>query len=223
MKIAKRVLLGLGASGSHWPSQLKELEARRIFRVALFLECMKLAERRQIYRALLKSHIKQIPLVHIRGDMSKKELVFLSKNFHSIYFTIHEKDFRWLSKWSGYHRNLFLEMNADNFISRRVQVNKIGGFCVDLSHFKVEEEKWSKEFEYITRRENVTKDFACNHLNGYSHKLNGDLHTIKHLKDFDYLKTLPPFIFSKVIAFETSNSVSQQLKFKKYISKLMSR
>lgn len=223
MNITNRILVGLGASGSHWPSQLRELEQRHITRIALFLECMKLPERQLVYQALLKSYIKQIPLVHIRGDMSKKELIFLSTKFHSIYFTIHENDFKLLSKWRGYHRNLFLEMNTDNFVSRRVQVNKIGGFCVDLAHFKVEEEKWSKEFEYIMRREKVTKDFACNHLNGYSYKLNGDLHTIKRLKDFDYLKTLPHFVFGKVIALETSNSISQQLKFKNYIIKLISR
>jgi len=223
MNLAKRILLGLGASGSHWPSQLKELERRHITKIALFLECMKLAERRRVYQALLKSHIKQIPLVHIRGDMSKSELVFLSKNFHSVYFTIHENDFKLLSKWFGYHRNLFLEMNTDDFVSRRVQVNKIGGFCVDLSHFKVEEEKWSKEFEYITRRKKVTKNFACNHLNGYSYKLNSDVHTLHRLKEFDYLKTLPHFVFGKVIAFETSNSIAQQLKFKDYVIKLMSK
>jgi len=223
MKLANRILLGLGASASTWRNQLKELERRHIIKIALFLECMRLAERRQVYRALLKSHIKQIPLVHIRGDMNKKELVFLSKNFHSIYFTIHEKDFRLLSKWSGYHKNLFLEMNTDNFVSRSVQVKKIGGFCVDLSHFKVEEEKWSKEFEYITRRKKVTKDFACNHLNGYSYKLNSDVHVLHRLNEFNYLKTLPSFVFGKAIALEAGNSIAQQLKFKKYVCKLMSR
>jgi len=221
MNLTNRILVGLGASGSHWPSQLKELERRHITKIALFLECMKLSERQRIYQALLESHIKQIPLVHIKSDMTKKELLFLSKNFHSIYFTIHEDHFKLLYKWSGYHKNLFLEMNTDNFVSRSVQVKKIGGFCIDLSHFKVEEEKWSKEFEYITRRERITKDFACNHLNGYSYKRNCDLHTIKNFREFDYLRTLPSFVFGKVIALETSNSIAQQLKFKSYVCKLM--
>lgn len=221
MKLTNRILLCLCASKSHWPSQLKDLERRHITKIALFLECMKLPERRLVYQALLKSHIKQIPLVHIRGDMSKKELNFLSTKFHSIYFTIHENDFKLLSKWAGFHKNLFLEMNTDSFVSHLVKVNKIGGFCVDLSHFKVEEEKWSKEFEYIMRRQKVAKYFACNHLNGYSYKLNKDIHFLHRLNELNYLKTLPSFVFGKVIALEAGNRIAQQLKFKKYVEKIL--
>jgi hypothetical protein len=114
-------------------------------------------------------------------------------------------------------------MNADNFISKTVDVQKIGGFCVDLSHFKIQEEKWSKEFEYIIKRKNISHYFACNHLNGYSYQKNKDLHTVKSLKDFDYLKTLPRFLFSQTIAIETDNSIADQLKFKKYLIKSLNK
>ena len=187
----------------------------------MFLEQFNDKQRKKIYPALLDSKIKKIPLVHIRNDMDKKELKFLAKNFGSKYFTIHEDSFRIMKKWRGFYKDLYLEMNADNFVSQLVEVERIGGFCVDLAHFKVEMAKWSKEFEYIFERRATSHYFDCNHLNGYDPEKNTDMHTVKSLKDFDYLKTLPKFLFGDIIALEVFNSIAQQLKFKKYLSKLL--
>ena len=48
-------------------------------------------------------------------------------------------------------------MNFDNFVSKKVKVEKIGGFCVDLAHFKVAMEKLSKDFEYVFKKRKVKK------------------------------------------------------------------
>lgn len=222
--LSKRILVGIsGDKNIHWQSKLKEIEKYKISNIALFLEHFNKSQREKIYEALLNSNIKKIPLVHIRNDMPKEELKNLVKNFDSKYLTIHEDSFDILGRWKGYYQKLFLEMNTDNFISKIVDVSKIGGFCVDFAHFKKEEEIWTKEFEYILKRRKVHRYFACNHLNGYSHKKNMDLHTIKSLKNFNYMKTLPKFLFGRVIALETKNSISEQLKFKKYLIKLLNK
>ncbi len=151
--ISNRILVGItGNKDICWQVKLKEIEKYRISNVALFLEYFAETQRKRIYKALLNSSIKKIPLVHIRNDMDKEELKFLVKNFDSEYLTIHEDSFDVLEKWRGYYKKLFLEMDADNFISKTVKVEKIGGFCVDLSHFKVGKEKGSKEFDYIIQR-----------------------------------------------------------------------
>jgi len=111
-------------------------------------------------------------------------------------------------------------MNADNYVSPKVVVEKIGGFCVDLSHFKVAQTRWTKDFDYVYFRK-LKPYFCCNHLNGYSSKMNTDLHAVKSVKDFEYLKTLPKFVFGKVIALEMENGVSEQLRYKKYLVKLL--
>jgi len=139
------------------------------------------------------------------------------KNFGSLYLTIHEDSFNVMQKWRGFFKRLYLEMNTDNFISRKVDVSRIGGFCIDLAHFKVEATKWSKEFIYIFNRRATKRYFKCNHLNGYSYEKNTDIHFPKKLSDFDYLKTLPKFVFGDVIALEMDNSISTQLKYKDYI------
>jgi hypothetical protein len=114
-------------------------------------------------------------------------------------------------------------MNYDNSIIGPVDVSKIGGFCIDLAHFKAAEEKWSKEFEYILHRQPTKKYFRCNHLSGYSFKENTDLHVIKNSKNFDYLKKLPKFVFGDVIAIEVDNNIEEQLRFKDYAIKLLQK
>ncbi|MEK6969946.1 MAG: hypothetical protein AABW48_05965 [Nanoarchaeota archaeon] len=217
-----RILVSItGNKDSDWQSKLAEIKKYKITKVALFVECFTKVHREKIYAALLKSNIKQIPLVHIRHDTTKDELKFLTENFGSKYFTIHEEGFNHLTDWKGYYKNLFLEMNTDNFVSKKVKVEKIGGFCIDLSHFKVDEKNQSEEFKSIAKKMKNRALFACNHLNGYSYSKNTDVHTINNLNEFDYLTTLPKVLFGKVIGIETYNSIAEQLKFKKYVVKLL--
>lgn len=221
---SKRILVGItGYKNEDWEDKLKEINKFEINRVALFLERFKKTQRDKIYPALLNSKIKEIPLVHIRNDMNKEELDFLSNNFHSSYFTIHESSFNHLEQWKGFYGELYLEMNMDSYISQLVEVERVGGFCIDLSHFKAEITQWSKEFEYIFERRKNLHYFGCNHLNGYSPETNDDLHFIKSLKDFDYLKTLPKFVFGDIIALEVDNDITQQLKFKKHLSGMLDK
>ena len=42
------------------------------------------------------------------------------------------------------------------------------------------------------------------------------------LSNFDYLKTMPKFLFGKIIALETFNSIKEQLIFKEYLIGLLS-
>ena len=220
---SNRILVSItGKKEIDWKNKLKEINRLDIRKIALFLEMFNKKTRNNLYIALLKSRVKEIPLVHIKNDMSKQEIEFLYKKFKSRYFTIHEDSFNYLEKWNGFHKNLYLEFNYDNFIPKNVKIKKIGGFCVDLSHFKASEEKFGREFQYVIKRKNMHKYFKCNHLNGYSYKTNKDLHTIKSLRDFDYLKTLPRFLFSDYIGIEVFNSIKEQLKFKKYLVKFLS-
>ena len=214
-----------GREEKDWQDKLNEINKLGIKEIALFLEMFEKEQREKIYQALLQSCVKSIPLVHIRHDMDKSELVFLKKNFKTKYFTIHEINFQHddILKWRGFYKQLELEFNYDNFVSNKVKVKNIGGFCVDLAHFKAGMERLNKDFDYVYNRKNVKKYFDCNHLNGFNPDTNKDMHTIYDFKNFDYLITLPSFVFGKVIALETFNSIKEQLKFKKYLVKLLSK
>lgn len=219
---SKNIFLSLtGETTGDWKTKMKEINSLGLETIALFLEMYKKSERKKIYKALEKSCVKKIPLVHIKNDMANEELKYLCKKYNNPCLTIHESSFDKLPEWNGYHQHLYLEMNYNNSIPKNVDINKIGGFCVDLSHFKSAEEKWSKEFEYIINKRNKKNLFKCNHLNGYSYKKNRDVHIISSLEEFKYLKTLPDFVFGDIMALEIFNSISDQIIYKKYIVNLL--
>jgi len=86
-----------------------------------------------------------------------------------------------------------------------------------LAHFKVGMEMLNKDFNYVYIKRNMPKYFDCNHLNGWNPEINCDMHTIHSLENFDYLKTMPDFVFGKCIALEVFNPIKEQLEFKSYL------
>jgi len=219
---SRQILVGItGRNVEELKNKIAEAEKLNITTVLLFLTFLNPFEKKKVYELLLSSNIKEIPLVHLRNDMNKKEVEFFVKKFNTKCFTIHESSFRYLKKWKGFEKKLFLEFNYDNKISKKVDVNKIGGFCIDLSHFKASQERKTKDDLYILNHKKVL--FFGNHLNGYDWKNKLDMHTVKSIRDFDYLKTLPKFIFGKYIALEMFNPISEQLKLKKYLEKFLKK
>ncbi len=219
----KRLLLSItGENYSHCVERLKEVKEEGINTVALFHQHISLKNRKEIYKKIEEAGIEKIPLVHIGEDVKKEEIEFLFKKYETRYFTIHESDFGVLSKWKGFYKNLFLEMSTDNEVAKNVKVEKIGGFCVDLAHYQKQKDRKTIDYEYVYNRRNNKKLFRCNHLSGYSFEEMEDLHYVKSIKDFEYLKHLPTFVFGEVIAIEVNNPIKDQLKFKEYITALIS-
>lgn len=211
-----------GATNADWQSKLREIEDSKITEVAVFLSLFDKKECDHLYKFLLKSSIKKVPLVHLRDDSDSEDVEFFVKNFETKCFNIHEGFFEFLDKWNGHWDKIYLEMNYNNEIPKDVDVEKIAGFCVDLSHFKTAIARGSKEANYILSRKGKIK-IIYNHLNGYDSANNEDKHTITDLKDFDYLTTLPKYVFGEVIAIEVYNSIAEQLKFKEYLVSLLNK
>jgi len=221
--LTKKLIVSITArTKGEWQNKLKEVNKYKIKEICLFLESLTPREREGLLDSLRKSSVKRIPLVHIRDDTTKKEISFLIKHFQSGYFTIHENHFHILKRWRGYYKKLYLETNTDDRLAKYVDVEEIGGFCIDLAHFKKEVTKQTKEYRYIVEEMGKVK-FACNHLSGYSYGRNKDLHEVKSIRNFDYLKTLPHNLFGRVIAFEVFNQIKEQLKYQKHLKKLLKR
>ena len=220
--VSRRILPGItGKTSFDLQKKIFEAQKLKIKKVALFLEFLNKKERKKIYSTLLGSKIKKIPFCHIRHDMSKQELIFLRKKFKIKYFNTHEDYYKHKKEWKDFSNKMLIEFNYNNKIPKELDISQVAGFCIDLSHFKASQERWTKEFFYVIKRHKFHKLFIANHLNGYSKKRKRDLHTVKSLKELDYLKTLPKFVFGKYIALEMFNSIKEQLKFKKYIVKIL--
>jgi hypothetical protein len=218
-----KICLGLtGDKNIDWQSKLKEINQLQIKEAAVFLERFDKKERDNFYRFFKRSSIESVPLVHLRSDVAKEEIEFFVKRYKTRHFNIHEDHFKLLNNWKGYWDKLYLEMNYDSEIAKNVKVKKIGGFCVDLAHFKTAIARGAEEAYYIFIRKNKIK-FACNHISGYSEVKTRDKHIAASLKDFDYLTTLPKYVFGEILAMETDNSIKDQIKFKKYIAKILDK
>jgi len=220
----KNVLVSIaGETEALLLSKIKEINKRKIKCVALFLTMIDKAAKRRVFKALLKSTIKEIPLVHLRNDMSQAEIIFLEDNFHPTYYTIHENSFSHLHKWPKFKKRLYLEFGGHGKRRPEAQVEKIGGFCVDLAHYKITEVSQTTQFKYQLAKRKKIKFFACNHLNGYDPRTNTCAHEVSKIKEFDYLKTLPSFIFGKIIALEMENSIKEQLIWRRKLLKILNQ
>lgn len=218
------ILVSITGKKNHdWQNKILELEKYKIKRCALFLTRFNSKQRLEIYSALLGSNIKEIPFVHSRHDMQLDEYYFLIKNFKTKYFNLHKNVFSLLEKLSleKIKNRLLFELKYHNDIDEEVKMNKIKGFCIDLSHYKAAEQRKTNELDFVNSFKDNKNLFVANHLNGFSTMMKKDIHKIKNNKNFNYLYSLPKFIFGKYIALETDNSIKEQLEFKKYTSKIL--
>lgn len=205
-----------------WQHKIWECDRLGITAVSVFPTFLKLTERKKLYRALQKSDIKYIPHVHIRDDFQKWEMDFFFNNYNTQYFNIHEHSFDDLHNYPEYKKYIYLEYDYNNRISKMVNLNSIAGLCIDLSHCWAAKNRSAKEFNEISS--NLESHIVgCNHLNGYSHKYRRDVHFITSKRQLDYLKEIPKKYFGSIITLEMQNSIREQLQYRKYIVKLLSK
>lgn len=217
----KRILLSVtGERPDQMEAKFNEINNLGIAEAALFWECHDRKTRDSLYPLLLKSNLKRIPFIHIREDVTEDEIEFFKATYKTVYFNIHEDHFKLLKNWQKNFKNLYLEMNFDGDISKEVKVRRVGGFCVDLAHFKSAIARGAKEAHYVISKKDKMS-FECNHLGGYDEELKKDVHYADSLRRFDYLTTLPKFVFGKVIALEIDNPIAEQIKFKDYIAGIL--
>lgn len=220
MDFSKKIYPGITGKKTDWVSKIDEINELGISSAAFFIERFEKGEREKMYQALLKSPVKEVPLVHMRHDAGNDEIKFFIDNFKTKYFNIHEENFNIIGKWEKYRDKLYLELNYDDSIARNVSVESIGGFCVDLAHFKAAIARGSEEAYYVFRQKNNVR-IPCNHLSGYSFEKNRDVHFAASNKDFDYLATLPKYVFGEAIALEIDNGIKEQLAYKEHIVRLL--
>jgi len=211
-----------GIDNADWQEKLEEIEEFGITEACVFLTRFDKKERDHLYKFLLKSSLKYVPLVHLRHDTDSSDIEFFRKNFGTQHFNIHETHFGEIARWGDNLKDLYLELNYDGGIPKDVDIDKIGGFCLDLSHFQSSVARGTEEATFVFK-ERSNGNFKCNHLNGYNDLLQRDVHFVTDLKQFDYLKNLPDFVFGEIIAIEVDNNITEQLKFKEYILKILDK
>ncbi len=214
--------------GNSWQDKIKEIGELGLKKAAIFPTCLDKKQRQEMYGLLEKTGLKEIPFVHLRSDMSVKELEYLIKRFKTQVFNIHtEKQWPLDYDLSKYKPMIFIE-NAGFPLQGR-EIEKFGGICLDFSHLENDRLLYPKKFK--EQKELLPHyKIGCNHIAaiGATKQLAEDgtcvafdKHIFNELSELDYLKNYPKGFFSNYIAIEVENSLKEQLKAIDYIVKIL--
>jgi hypothetical protein len=212
----------------NWPEKIKEAGKLKLEKVCFFPTCLDGKERKKAYELLKKTSVKEIPVVHIKGEMKPAELNYLIENYNTRAFTLHtQKEYPLLYDFSKYRKKLFIE-NVFHFFDEE-ELDYFGGICLDLSHFENDRILHKERFENVKQTLKKYK-IGCNHIsavkktthrNKRDHNPHFDNHRFGNLSEFDYLKKYPKNYFSNIIAIELENNIKEQLVAKEYIAKIL--
>lgn len=215
---------------SAWHQRVEEAEKLGLKEVALFLTCLKLAERKELYRLLERTHIEKIPFVHLRADMEFWELDYLIEHYQAKAFNLHtQREYPFLYDYQKYKNFIYIENTYEPFDEK--EINEFAGVCIDFSHLEN-----SRRFYPDIYRHNIgvieKYPCGCNHIgpaqnfpfldkdvggSEYQHPS----HLLENLSEFDYLKRYPQKYFSPYIAIELEENLETQLKVRDYIINLL--
>ncbi len=219
--ILKRIYPSVVTYMGDWKEMLKEVKKFKLKEFSLFLTNAGIRQRQNIYKELEKLSLKSIPHVHARHDMKECEYEFLVKKFKTKVFTLH---YQYLPKNKNFEfkKKIFIENNfKENRIKNLRKLAGFGGLCLDLSHLIFHKNYYPNLFK--TSKKSVEKykyKVGCNHVSAVLPNKKAE-HYLTKISELDYLKEIPKKYFSKYICIELGNSIKEQLKFKKYIAKIL--
>ncbi len=229
------ILLGLTTTPcSDWRGKIKEIDELNIQEIALFPTYLKSNDRQELYRLLENSKLKSIPHVHLRDDMSKNEVDYLTKRFKTKLFNIHpnKEAYASISTFVEYKDNIFLEnLNLHSLHEIENNIEKVGGLCVDYSHWHNRILKNEKNYDSLIRKLIDNYKIGCCHISSiYQEPKEFDWcnetephysgHYMYELYDLDYMKKYLDFL-PEIISLELENSFKEQLEAKEYLEKLI--
>jgi len=234
--VKPKILLGLTTTKkSDWQGKVREIDRLGLKEIALFPTCLKIKERRELYKLLEKTGLEKIPFVHVRHDFKKWEFAYLEKRFGTEVFNTHfdKVNDEFIAEGKRYLKRTYLENNrplSDNSIPL---LDIFAGFCLDISHWedygRRQKETNFKKLPKLLKKYKV----GCCHISAVRKEPYFEIenkkkikyynsHWLRDLSELDYVKKyvkyLPP-----VCAIELENSLEEQLKVKKYLEKIISR
>jgi len=214
-------------AGSDWRSKPKEAEDLGLKELGLFVTCLDLPERQELYDSLLAHHINNVPFAHAKGDMPLEELEFLRNTFGTKVFNIHDP----AQHIAPYYYGTFSSsIGIENTILplQEETLKKFGGICLDVSHMENDRLNNQKRYEHNL---SILKAYPIlvNHISAIKAEFQidketderrNDYHSLDNLSEVDYVQNWKDF-FAPYMALELENSLAEQLKVKTYLEKIL--
>ena len=232
------ILLGLTTTPrSDWREKTKEIDQLSLKKIALFPTYLKIKDREELYGLLEKSSIKRIPHVHLRDDMEKWELDYLSEKYKTKLFNIHIWDNlnKILKNYSAYLDKIYIENNVATGKEFVNSLKKVAGICLDFSHYHdlwvIQKIPSYAGFPALLKKHTI----GCCHISAIRKKSvpynSWDIkvpeinklfscHLLNDFSELDYVKKYIDYL-PKYVSIELENSFQEQLRVKKYLEKII--
>lgn len=227
-----KILLGLTTTkNSNWRDKIKEIDELGLTEIALFLTCLKIGQRKKLYKLLEKTKLKRIPFVHLRDDFKAWEFDYLIEKYKTEVFNTHfdRVNERVIAESKKHLEKIYLENHGNTPDSRAYLLDIFAGLCLDISHWEdygeLQKMPNYKKMPKLLKKYKV----GCCHISAITTKptfneddksLNYASHYLHDLSELDYVKKYVKYL-SPVCAIELENSFKQQLEAKKYIEKII--
>lgn len=210
-----------------WRQQIAEISTFSLATVALFITGLDFEQRQECYRLLERIPNLTIPFVHARTDMDVPEFTYLINRFQTQLFNIHALQAYPLQHDYSLYADRILIENTYHF-SPAPDLPRFGGLCLDLSHLEILR-LFRPAAYYQLIQLTHTYPVPANHVSAINPKHifiddSGQPHANHHLQqlsDLDYLRHFPARCFSSLIAIELTNSLSEQLRARDYVSSVL--
>ncbi len=210
-----------------WQEKIAEVKKLKLKEICVFLTCLNSKKRRELYKLIKETKIKEIPFLHLRSDMELWELDYFVENYGTQIFNIHSQvEFPLDYDYSKYKDSIYIENTSHPY--NKEEIKNFGGICLDLAHLENGRISAKEKFEHNTK---IIKRYpiGCNHISAIKKtacaneigKVTYDSHSLEDFSELDYLKKYPSTYFSSFIAIELENSITEQLKARDYIIHLL--
>jgi hypothetical protein len=233
MPNSPKIYLGLTTtSKSDWREKIEEIKKFNIEEIAVFTTALEPEQRQELYRLLKKTPVKYVPFTHLRHDSTEDEIDFFTEKYQTRLFNIHATpdtllNFRLLN--SKKKKMIYIE-NTDHLPEAfSPSLQEYAGICIDFAHLedygKLQKEESYKGFEELLGKykvgyahlSSVQKEKYFRHYEYNSfHDYHYSAHYLEKMTDLDYLKRYKD-LFPPIMGIELENSLSEQIKMKKYI------
>lgn len=201
----------------NWQQMIRDINKLNITEACFFPTSVIPKYRPQIYRALEKSCLKRIPLVHLKTDFTLDELHYFQDRWQTRFFNIHSKKQYPLENDLSSRKDAVLMENSS--VHHDNEPGEWGGLCLDFSHLEIARHYHPNLFSQTQISINKYPIKAA-HLGAFHCDPRKTEHLYTELSQFDYLKQYKHY-FPELCALELENSIPQQLAAKEYLEQIL--
>jgi hypothetical protein len=211
-----------------WRDDLDNLTSLALTEIALFFDAVTIDERREVYRLLESSGLKNIPVVHITNDWQSWELDYLTTTYQTALFilAIDNKALLFITSSADYAEKIILTNPAtlkfsSLFTDEILTRSAVSGVCLDLKILEQNRRSNNKKYQTTIHvlDHHALKATSLGPVSDHWFKnlLTPQNRHLTSLTELNYLKNIPSNCLAEMIIINCDNCLAEQIEIKKYL------